>query len=77
MMDPVVWYSAATSGVAASTEVLDIGARNEQNERRATTMSLRWLGNLSYTSSGISTVESRFSIGASGPIEWCVEHRPR
>lgn len=30
MIEPVVLYSLATSGVAARTEVLDIGAKNAQ-----------------------------------------------
>lgn len=36
MMEPVVEYSAATSGVAASTDVLETGDRNEQNDKRKT-----------------------------------------
>lgn len=33
-MEPVVLYSLATSGVAASTDVLELGDRNALNEIR-------------------------------------------
>lgn len=72
---PVVEYSSAISGVAASTVVLEMGARNEQNDKRKTMISFRCAGSLSYTSSGISTTEEIGSTGISGPSEWCVEHR--
>ena len=60
---PSVPYSSATSGVAASTDVLDTGDRNEQNDSSATMMALRWSGNRSYTESGISTTEGTGAIG--------------
>jgi hypothetical protein len=41
-IDPVVPYSAATSGVAASTLVLEIGAKKEQKDMRTTMNILRW-----------------------------------
>lgn len=59
--------------MAASTVVLEMGARNEQKERRATITSLRLGDSLSYTSSGISSVEGELSSGASGPNETCVD----
>lgn len=74
-IDPVVLYSAATSGVAASTEVLEMGAKKEQKDRRKTMMSFRCAGSRSYTSSGISITDETGSTGISGPREWCVEHR--
>ena len=47
MIVPVVPYSAATSGVAASTDVLEMGDRNEQKDSSTTMMALRWRGNRS------------------------------
>lgn len=69
MMDPVVSNSAATSGVAASTVVLEIGAKSEQNDSKQTMISFRCGGSRSYTSSGTSTTELIVSTGISGPIE--------
>jgi hypothetical protein len=56
MTDPVVLYSAATSGVAAKMDVLEIGDRKAQNERTATMMALRLrlLATRSYISSSAS-----------------------
>lgn len=73
MMDPVVSYSAATSGVAARMAVLETGDRKEQKDRMVTMVALRRLENLSYTSSPDSRYgAASFSGGskASGPEAW-------
>jgi hypothetical protein len=57
MMVPVVSYSAATSGVAASTLVLENGAKKEHTAISVTTTIFRRLENRSYTESGTSTKE--------------------
>ena len=57
MIVPVLLYVAATSGTAARIVVEEIGAKNEQNDKRATMTILRDGDSLSYTSSGTSTNE--------------------
>jgi hypothetical protein len=51
IMDPLVPYSAATSGVAARMEVLDIGDKKAQNDRTNTMTDFLVLDSLLYTSS--------------------------
>jgi hypothetical protein len=55
IMLPVLLKVFATSGVAANTEVLDIGDRNAPNDRTATIATLR----LEETLSKISSPASR------------------
>ena len=57
MIVPVLLYVAATSGTAARIVVEEIGAKNEQNDKRATMIIFRDGDSLSYTSSGTSTNE--------------------
>lgn len=57
MIVPVLLYVAATSGTAARIVVEEIGAKNEQNDKRATMTIFRDGDSLSYTSSGTSTNE--------------------
>lgn len=77
MIVPVVLYSAATSGVAASTLVLEKGARKEQTDINVTMTSFRCGENRSYTESGTSTKELTKSTGLSGPKDTEVETRSR
>lgn len=51
MIDPLVSYSAATSGVAARIDVLETGDKNAQNDNTNTMTALRFLDSRSYTSS--------------------------
>lgn len=59
MMEPDVLYSAATSGVADKTLVLDTGERKAQKDSTATMTLLRLLLSRSYTSSPVSQYLSR------------------
>lgn len=47
MTEPVVWNSAATSGVAARMLVLEMGDRKAQNDMTATMTALRFRDSLS------------------------------
>lgn len=49
--EPLVLYSAATSGVAARIEVLDTGDKKAQNDNTATIIAFLLPESLPYTSS--------------------------